>query len=121
MKIVKKSRMHNNAKCTQYIKTEKQILKTLKNPFVVKLFYSFQEDYCIYFVLEYIRGVELFQLIRKLKKLEEKVARYLFAEILIGMRYLHETINVMYRDLKPENIMIDREGHAKIIDVGLAC
>jgi serum/glucocorticoid-regulated kinase 2 len=53
--------------------------------------------------------------------LEEKVARYLFAEILIGMRYLHETINVMYRDLKPENIMIDREGHAKIIDVGLAC
>lgn len=35
------------------------------------------------------------------------------------MEYIH-SLNIIYRDLKPENILIDKEGHAKLADFGLA-
>ena len=35
------------------------------------------------------------------------------------MEHLHE-LNILYRDLKPENIMLDKDGHAKLIDFGLS-
>ena len=35
------------------------------------------------------------------------------------MQHVHER-NVLYRDLKPENILIDKDGHIKLADFGLA-
>ena len=37
----------------------------------------------------------------------------------MALEYLHEH-HVVYRDIKPENIMLDKEGHIRLIDFGLA-
>merc|ERR1712038_1596427 len=50
---------------------------------------------------------------------EESIARFICAELVLAMQHVHEKA-VLYRDLKPENILIDKEGHIKLADFGLA-
>lgn len=70
-------------------------------------------------VLEYLNGAELFEHIVKNKKLPEKEAREIFANMIAGVEYLHR-VGVVHRDLKPENILIDFNLHIKIVDFGLS-
>lgn len=51
--------------------------------------------------------------------MQEDVAKFYAAEVLLTIAYLH-TQDVIYRDLKPENILLDSEGHIKITDFGFA-
>ena len=39
--------------------------------------------------------------------------------MVLAIEYIH-ALNIIYRDLKPENILIDRDGHVKLSDFGLA-
>ena len=73
----------------------------------------------IYFVLEYLSGGEIYNVVRKeLKSCFDGILFYM-AEISIALEYLHEN-EIAYRDLKPENAMIDQAGHARITDFGFA-
>ena len=47
------------------------------------------------------------------------MATFYLAEVFMALEYLHEH-HVVYRDIKPENIMLDKEGHIRLIDFGLA-
>lgn len=49
----------------------------------------------------------------------EFLAKFYFAEILLGIEYLHSK-KIVYRDLKPENVLIDVDGHIKLADFGLS-
>ena len=49
----------------------------------------------------------------------EDDARFYFIETLLAVRYLHQK-GIIYRDIKPENILLDRNGHIKLADFGLA-
>lgn len=51
--------------------------------------------------------------------LDEKIAKFLTAELILAIEYLHKN-NIIYRDLKPENILIDATGHVRLADFGLA-
>jgi len=51
-------------------------------------------------------------------KFSEKEAKFIFAEIIICLEYLHQK-KILYRDLKPENILIDVDGHLRLTDFGL--
>jgi serum/glucocorticoid-regulated kinase 2 len=68
--------------------------------------------------LEYCSGGDLFEIVSKLSRLKEEVARFYLGEILLGVEYLHSQ-NILYRDLKPENILLCEDGHIKITDFGL--
>lgn len=51
--------------------------------------------------------------------LDEKISKFLIAELILGIQYLHKK-GILFRDLKPENILLDSEGHIRLADFGLA-
>lgn len=64
-------------------------------------------------------GGELFYLLHRKGKMKEAAAKFYFAEILLGLEYIHKK-GIVYRDLKPENVLIDIDGHIKLADFGLS-
>ncbi|KRX00703.1 Protein kinase-like domain [Pseudocohnilembus persalinus] len=64
-------------------------------------------------------GGDLGTLLTRKRKFTEEIARIYIAEIISALEYLHRN-EIIYRDLKPENIILDKNGHIKITDFGLA-
>jgi len=54
-----------------------------------------------------------------LKGMEEGLARFYIASIVLSLEYLHDN-SIVYRDLKPENVFIDQQGFIKLGDFGFA-
>ncbi|KAK9271012.1 hypothetical protein L1049_026600 [Liquidambar formosana] len=101
------------------ILAERNILITVRNPFVVRFFYSFTCRDNLYLVMEYLNGGDLYSLLRKVGCLEEDVARIYIAELVLALEYLH-SLGIVHRDLKPDNILIAHDGHIKLTDFGLS-
>ncbi|KAI5307910.1 hypothetical protein KEM55_007078, partial [Ascosphaera atra] len=95
-------------------------VKVLKKRTVVE---HHQEDMSnVYMLLEYADGGDLYTLIlegSEHKRLEEPDARFYSGEVVLGLEYLHSR-GILHRDLKLENVLIDKDGHAKLADFGLA-
>ena len=118
MKIIDRKKTFEK-KQEEYIMAEVNIMKTLNTDYAVKLYYSFQNEAQIFFVMEYMNGGDLGHLLEGCGCLEEKYAKLYLAEIVRGLEYLHSN-NIVHRDLKPENILIDFTGHLKLTDFGLS-
>ena len=102
-------------------KTERAILESInRHPFVVKLYYAFQDHEMLYLILEYAQGGELFTRMLTERMFPEDTASFYLAEMVLALEHLHHTIGVIYRDLKPENCLLDSEGHLLLTDFGLS-
>ncbi|TYI82261.1 hypothetical protein E1A91_D05G210300v1 [Gossypium mustelinum] len=101
------------------ILAERNILIAVRNPFVVRFFYSFTCRDNLYLVMEYLNGGDLYSLLRKVGCLDEDVARTYIAELVLALEYLH-SVGIVHRDLKPDNILIAHDGHIKLTDFGLS-
>ncbi|KAF3790685.1 putative serine/threonine protein kinase [Nymphaea thermarum] len=101
------------------ILAERNILITVRNPFVVRFFYSFTSSENLYLVMEYLNGGDLFSLLKNIGCLEEDVARKYIAELVLALEYLH-SMGIVHRDLKPANILVGHNGHIKLTDFGLS-
>ncbi|XP_043713564.1 probable serine/threonine protein kinase IRE4 [Telopea speciosissima] len=101
------------------ILAERNILITVRNPFVVRFFYSFTCSDNLYLVMEYLNGGDLYSLLRNVGCLEEDAARIYIAELVLALEYLH-SLGIVHRDLKPDNILIAHDGHIKLTDFGLS-
>ncbi|KAG2546460.1 hypothetical protein PVAP13_9KG034909 [Panicum virgatum] len=101
------------------ILAERDILITVRNPFVVRFFYSFTSRENLYLVMEYLNGGDLYSLLRNLGCLDEDVARVYLAEVVLALEYLH-SMHIVHRDLKPDNLLIAHDGHIKLTDFGLS-
>ncbi|MCJ1228057.1 serine/threonine protein kinase psk1 [Toensbergia leucococca] len=102
-------------------KTERTILESInRHPFVVKLYYAFQDQEKLYLILEYAQGGELFSRMLTERMFPEDTAAFYMAEMVLALEHLHHTVGVVYRDLKPENCLLDSEGHLLLTDFGLS-
>ncbi|XXG98797.1 hypothetical protein Hte_005127 [Hypoxylon texense] len=120
-KQFKKASVVVHKKLVEQTKTERQILESVnRHPFVVKLFYAFQDHEKLYLILEYGQGGELFTHLNTEKMFPEPVAAFYMAEMVLALSHLHETLGVVYRDLKPENCLLDSQGHLLLTDFGLS-
>ena len=101
--------------------SERQILELVnRQPFIVDLYYAFQDRERLYLILQYAEGGELFRHLELEKFFTEDVAAFYMAEIVLALDFLHREIGVIYRDLKPENCLLDAEGHLLLTDFGLS-
>lgn len=118
MKVLKKNKI-SNGRSKSRVKIERDIIMSIRHPFIVDLHYSFQTEEKLYFILDYLNGGDIYTHIMKHGKFKEKRAKFYAAEIVCALNHLHEN-NIVYRDLKPQNIIIDRNGHVKLTDFGLS-
>ena len=103
----------------EHTKTEKMILEHANHPYLVNLVYAFQTPEKIFFVMQFMRGGELFQHLRNSKRFDEPRSKFYASQILLGLGHLHSN-DIVYRDLKPENILMDDNGNVCLTDFGMA-
>ena len=101
-----------------HIKREISILRRVRHPNIVQLFEVMATKSKIYFVMEYVRGGELFNKVAK-GRLKEEVARKYFQQLISAVGFCHAR-GVYHRDLKPENLLLDENGNLKVSDFGLS-
>lgn len=107
---------------------EAQRLATLDHPGIVKIFEfvtpkseaSPEEEGGSggFIVLEYVEGLNLEELFRQTSMAPARLAQTV-AEVADAVHHAH-TVGLVHRDLKPSNILIDKDGHARVCDFGLA-
>lgn len=114
VKIVSRAR-----DCTQEI----NLLRACQgHPNVVTLNEFIQDETHSYLVLEYLKGGELFDRIRKKSKFTESEASCILRKLVAAVSFMHSR-GVVHRDLKPENLVFtstDDNAEIKIIDFGFA-
>ncbi|XP_021719818.1 CBL-interacting serine/threonine-protein kinase 12-like [Chenopodium quinoa] len=117
IKVLDKEKIMKGGLMT-HIKREISILRRVRHPNIVKLFEVMATKTKIFFVMEYVRGGELFNKVSK-GRLKEDVARKYFQQLVSAVGFCH-TRGVYHRDLKPENLLVDENGDLKVSDFGLS-
>ncbi|KAL9268059.1 CBL-interacting protein kinase 18-like protein [Drosera capensis] len=117
IKIIDKEKVFKVGMMEQ-IKREISVMHLIQHPNVVQLHEVMATKTKIYFVMEYVKGGELFNKVAK-GKLKEDVARKYFQQLISAVDYCHSR-GVYHRDLKPENLLLDENGNLKVTDFGLS-
>ncbi|KAI5956726.1 PKH3 [Candida jiufengensis] len=105
----------------KYVNIEKTTLHRLgqQHPGIVQLYYTFQDESSLFFVLDFAEYGELLSIIRKFGSLSEQVSKFYMCQILDAVKFIHSK-GVIHRDLKPENILVSHDLSIKITDFGAA-
>jgi serine/threonine protein kinase len=109
----------SSEKDLECIQTEHEIFKKIAGDHLVKAPFSFTEKDSQIFVMEFMPGGDLRQLLNEEVYFEEEAARFYLAEMVMAIEHLHN-FSIIHRDLKPENLVIDEKGHIKLTDFGLS-
>ena len=101
-----------------HVRAERDILSQAKNPWIVDLKCSFQDEKYLYLVMEFLQGGDLMTLLMEKDILSEEDSRFYIAETILAVESVH-SLNYIHRDLKPDNLLIGADGHVKLSDFGL--
>ena len=106
-------------KSEKSINSEREFLSKLNNPFIVNMYYAFQDSENLYLVMDLMSGGDLRYHISRHKMFSEEQTRFFICGIIIALEYIHDK-NVIHRDLKPENLVLDNKGYIRLTDFGIA-
>ena len=101
---------------------ENAIMSSLEHPFIIHLNSAYKTKDYIFFLIEYVNGINLRTYIEKQKKNELRdlqIVKFYGAILFLVLQYLNQR-KIIHRDLKPENIMMNSKGFLKVIDFGVA-
>ena len=72
-----------------------------------------------YIVMEFVDGQTLKEMIREQGRIKPDQALRMTIRILAAVDHAHRN-GIVHRDIKPQNILVDRQGHVKVADFGIA-
>ena len=106
------------------IKTEVDILSELDHPNIVNYFGTFEDEFYIHIIMEYLKGDNLFKVIsvKNYTGFDEQDMSNIIFQLVKALFFIHNK-NIVHRDIKPENILFsDKKDFSslKLIDFGLA-
>jgi len=100
-----------------HIFNEKRLMQELDHPFMIKLYQTYKDNDRLYFLLEPALGGELFPILRRMRTMTPRQAKFYAGQVTLCFKYLHSK-DFIYRDLKPENLLLDNGGYLKLTDFG---
>ncbi len=112
------SEVSSNRDRMRRFKQEATAAAALNHPNIAHIYEIGEREGTNFIAMEFVDGLTLRQLIHDRKTELPKLLRYL-QHVAEGLAKAH-AVGIVHRDLKPDNIMVTREGHAKILDFGLA-
>lgn len=118
MKTLLKSEMFNKDQLA-HVKAERDVLAGSDSPWVVALYYSFQDSQYLYLIMEFLPGGDLMTMLIRWQVFTEDITRFYMAECVLAIEAIHK-LGFIHRDIKPDNILIDSKGHVKLSDFGLS-
>ncbi|CAD8135411.1 unnamed protein product [Paramecium pentaurelia] len=118
LKCIPRSKIYEG-KLQKHLLNEKMILEICNFPYINQLVKTYKDLKAVYFLLEYIKGFDLFYVIRQIGLLNKEQTQYYIGSIILCLEYLHSN-GIAYRDLKPENVMVNTDGIVHLVDLGNA-
>jgi len=112
------SEMAANLDRMRRFKQEATAAAALNHPNIAHIYEIGESDGTNFIAMEFVEGVTLREKIHRERTELRKLLRYL-QHVAEGLAKAHAA-GIVHRDLKPDNIMITQDGHAKILDFGLA-
>ena len=106
-------------KSIKSINSERDLLSELFSPFIVNMYYAFQDKEFLYLVIDLLPGGDLRYHISIHKKFSEEQTRFFICGIILALEYIHSK-GVIHRDIKPENLVLDDKGYVRLTDFGIA-
>lgn len=100
----------------KFIEEAKAIFK-MNHPNIVKVHDIFEENGTAYYVMDYIDGKSLGEMVKQRGALPEAEAVGYIRQVADALKYVH-SLNRLHLDVKPGNVMVDANGHAVLIDFG---
>ena len=92
----------------------------LAHPSIARALDVGEEGPVHYFVMEYMAGGSIEDKIEKDGRVAPDRVVPMLLDIARGLAYAEDQ-GIVHRDIKPENLMLDEQGVAKIVDLGIAC
>ena len=98
---------------------EAQTIAALNNPHIIHIHDIFEENGTAYYVMDYLSGGSLSDLVQRDGVLAEATALGYIRQVADSLSYIHAR-NINHLDIKPSNVLIDGNGNAVVIDFGLS-
>eukprot|EP00112_Aurelia_sp_Birch-Aquarium-sp1_P009989 Seg2156.4 transcript_id=Seg2156.4/GoldUCD/mRNA.D3Y31 product="Serine/threonine-protein kinase 38-like" protein_id=Seg2156.4/GoldUCD/D3Y31 len=117
MKILRKADMLEKEQVA-HVRAERDVLAESDNPWIVKMYYSFQDAQCLFLVMEFLPGGDLMTMLMRKDTFTEQQTQYYVAESILAIDSIHQ-LGFIHRDIKPDNLLLDARGHIKLSDFGL--
>eukprot|EP01053_Blabericola_migrator_P010457 Blabericola_migrator_1__10456@NODE_591_length_7444_cov_171_716416_g104_i1_p1_GENE_NODE_591_length_7444_cov_171_716416_g104_i1NODE_591_length_7444_cov_171_716416_g104_i1_p1_ORF_typecomplete_len796_score111_33Pkinase/PF00069_25/4e41Pkinase_Tyr/PF07714_17/2_6e18Kdo/PF06293_14/4_5e07Pkinase_fungal/PF17667_1/2_8e06APH/PF01636_23/1_3e04APH/PF01636_23/2e05EcKinase/PF02958_20/0_0025Kinaselike/PF14531_6/0_0041WaaY/PF06176_11/3_5e03WaaY/PF06176_11/0_37_NODE_591_length_7444_cov_171_716416_g104_i126985085 len=88
--------------------------------FFPRFFDCWQDEYFIFFLMEFLPGGDLMKHLIDKEIFSEPVAKFYTAQIAVATGFMHDHLLYVHRDIKPDNVLFDVTGHTKLVDFGLS-
>ena len=98
---------------------EAQAAGSLQHPNVVTIYDLGELDGHLFIAMEFVYGTDLEKLMSAIEPLKLQSKLDIIVDVLMGLSYAHKH-GIIHRDIKPANIRVSDDGHAKIMDFGVA-
>ncbi|OCT60551.1 hypothetical protein XELAEV_18046575mg [Xenopus laevis] len=119
LKILKKESITTSRGIERILLEKRVAFAVADHPFIVDIHATFQSEYHLFFLMEYVAGGCLKTYLQREGAFEQPRAMFYAACTLMAISYLHEN-DIIHRDLKPENLLLDSSGYIKLADFGLS-
>lgn len=120
IKILPSLLSEHDANFALRFKQEARAMAQLNHPGIVKVFdFGEMSDGTLFFVMEFIDGTDVAQMVARQGRLSSAHALAVTAHVCDALQYAHE-LGIVHRDIKPANIMVGIDGQVKVADFGLA-
>jgi eukaryotic-like serine/threonine-protein kinase len=114
-----KSSAANEENVVTRFEREAKSLANLQHENIIHVYDFHRERGALFIVMEYVQGIDLYDLLEKCGRLPYDVAAIIAMQVARALDYVHYR-SIVHRDIKPANVMLSRAGGVKVMDFGIA-